>query len=140
MNINDCLRKRWLIKENPDLEKAKQSVEISKAKLQEAELALKANLIESAIVFSYASMFHAGRALLFKDGFREKGHVPLLIYLEEKYPLAIGKKLLFDFNTMRLERHDSLYGLKPDYGKKEAEYAVETAKLFLEKVAKILGV
>ena len=70
MNINDCLRKRWLIKENPDLEKAKQSVEISKAKLQEAELALKANLIESAIVFSYASMFHAGRALLFKDGFR----------------------------------------------------------------------
>ncbi|MEW6295383.1 MAG: HEPN domain-containing protein [Candidatus Diapherotrites archaeon] len=138
MKIQDCIRKGWLKREEPNSKKAEQSIKISEAKLEEAEKALKADLIETTIVFSYMSMFHAARALLFKEGFREKGHVPILVFLEEKYEKIIGKQLLYEFNSMRLERHESLYGLQPEYFKDDAEHALKTARQFLSKIKELI--
>lgn len=74
-----------LRRERPDLEKSKRSIEIAEAKLNEAEKAFSHRLFDATIILAYTTMFHAARAILFKDGIVEKSHVCLIEYLREKY-------------------------------------------------------
>ena len=84
-NIDDCFRFRLLRKINPDEEKTKRSLEISEQRLKEAKKALELNIFQYAIIEAYMAMFHAARALLYKDGVQEKSHFAMSIYLKEKY-------------------------------------------------------
>lgn len=109
--------------------------------MQAKELA-QAEFWDVAIISAYAAMFHAGRALLFRDGISEKSHYCLILYLEENY--AKKGKIKSEFITLmdafREERHGILYSLEDiDSGESEANEAVETAKKLLEAVKKLLG-
>ena len=57
-------------------------------------------------------MFHAGRALLFRDGIQEKSHYCLLVYLKEKYTGRISAGILSSMDAYREERHEVLYSLE----------------------------
>ena len=83
MNIKEALEKELLIKSNPDKDKAIQSVKVAKEKLEEAQKSLEADIYESTIIFSYMAMFHAARSLLFKEGYIEKAHYGILVFLED---------------------------------------------------------
>ena len=85
MNISDCLEQGLLVKIKPDPPKALASIEMAKHKLELAEKEIQAEIFENAIVTAYASMFHAARALLFKDGFKERSHFALFVFVNEKY-------------------------------------------------------
>ena len=68
-----------------------------------------------AIVSAYSAMFHAGRAILFRDGVMEKSHVCLIDYLRENY-VPSGKLphgLIFSMDAFREERHHVMYSLDP---------------------------
>ena len=134
MNIKQAIEQGLLIKSKSDKSKSTQSLKIAKDKLEEAQKSLEADIYESTIVFSYMAMFHAARSLIFKTGYIEKSHYGILVFLEELYEKKLSKKLIHEFNTMRISRHESLYGLEPDFTKKDAEYAIEVAKKFIEKV------
>ena len=80
-----CLDKGSLRKASiaPDL--ASKELDLAKADLNAAKSSLKGNDSKWDTVQAYYSMFHAGRALVYKEGYRERSHACLIIALKEIY-------------------------------------------------------
>jgi uncharacterized protein (UPF0332 family) len=139
VNIANCLEKQLLSKIEPDLRKANKSIIAAQRKLSLAEAELKNELYEGCFISAYSSMFHTARALLFRDGFKEKSHYAVYIYLAEKYSGKIQEKYINEFNNMRTDRHNLMYGLdEQETGEKEASETIKLVKEFLEEVKKQL--
>ncbi|MBN2126915.1 MAG: HEPN domain-containing protein [Candidatus Diapherotrites archaeon] len=140
IDFNECLEKRLLRKEKPDKEKALIAVNISEERLMDAEISFEGEVFSAAILLSYASMFHASRALLFKDGFTERSHICLIEFIKEKYIKKglIESKFSSLLNNAREERHEILYGLQRTETKKDSELVLKTAKEYLKEVKKII--
>ncbi|MFH1544904.1 MAG: HEPN domain-containing protein [archaeon] len=140
MNIEECIEQGLLVESKPDLEKAESSVEMAQHKLEIAETEFKYKLFESAIISAYASMFHSARALLFRDGFKERSHFAVYVYVSEKYSSKIERKYLSELNFLRLQRHELMYGLGKHIKlqKSEADTTIKIANGFLQAIKKIL--
>ena len=134
MKLRECFERRLLRKESPDLDRSKRSIEIAETKLIEAEKALKYEIFDATIILAYTSMFHAARSILFRDGIVEKSHVCLSEYLKNMY-VNTGKLSEASVNALdnlRIDRHETIYGLETKSTRKEAEFSVAKAKEFLE--------
>jgi len=140
MRLNECFRKRLLRRERPDLAKSKRSIEVAGAKLNEAERAFNHGLLDATVVLAYTTMFHAARAILFKDGIIEKSHVCLIEYLREKYVNTgrLSGSLINTLNSIRIDRHETLYGLETESSEKDARYCLNKARGFLLTVKNML--
>jgi len=139
MDIEECFEKGLLKKETPDIEKSKKSVEMAKYKLERARRLFELKVFEETLVNAYSAMFHAGRALLFKDGVREKSHYGLFVYIKEKYSDKMERKFINELNALRLERHEISYGLeKSEVEEVEAESVIKVSKDFISAVEKLL--
>jgi len=66
-----------------------------------------------AVIALYNAMFHCTRALLFRDGVKEKSHYAVARYLEFEYvdKGVIDRKFLLVLDTLRDYRHESQYSL-----------------------------
>ena len=140
--VNDCFKKRLLRETRPDKEKTKKSIEMSGKMLERARLAIEKDMYETAIIWTYDSMFHAGRALLFKDGIIEKSHICLVLYLQKYYAELnkIEQRFINILNNMRIKRNDQFYGLDEiKTSIQDADIAVKQAEEFLNKVKEILS-
>lgn len=141
-SIDECFERRNLKKTNPSVQKAKASLTIAENNLKDAKTHLDNNMYNWALIASYASMFHSGRALLFKDGVKEKSHFCLAIYVKEKYKGIIESKYLNELNILREQRHMIFYGDEEMNVKEaqevEADSAVNLAEGFLDSVKKII--
>lgn len=140
MKIEDCLNEGLLVKTKPDLEKAKASIDMAGHKLELAEKEFEYEIFENAVISAYASMFHAARALLFKDGYKERSHFAIYVFVSEKYSNRIERKYLNELNSLRLQRHELMYGLEKsaEVQEVEAESAIQIARGFLETIRKII--
>jgi uncharacterized protein (UPF0332 family) len=140
MRLKDCFEKRLLRRERPDLEKSKRSMEIADAKLNQAEEALNHSLFDASLILCYTAMFHAARAILFRDGIVERSHVCLVEYLRETYVKKgkLSEATVNMLDALRIERHETLYGLDAESNLKVAEYALEKAKEFLKTVKEFI--
>ncbi len=140
MNVKDCVDKGLLARIAPDLAKAHSSLEIAAHKLELAEKENGHRIWEGAIVNAYTSMFHTARALLFKDGYKERSHYALGVFLEERYADKIERKYMTEFGALRLHRHEIMYALErnDESDEEEAEDAIRMANGFLEAVEKML--
>jgi len=140
MDIEECLEKGLLKEDKEDIEKAKKSIEIAKHKLSIAKRTFDVKIFEESIINAYAAMFHAGRALLFKDGFKEKSHYGLFVYIKEKYNDKLEPRFINELNALRLERHELLYGLeKQEIKEVEAEDVMKLAEDFIKAVRGLIG-
>ena len=140
MNVEECLDKGLLVKIKPDLEKAVSSIKMAQRKLGLADKEFKHEIHENALISAYTSMFHSARALLFKDGFKERSHYAVWVYLNEKYRDKLEKKHVGELNALRLQRHELMYALEAEEVKEEnAKEAIKMAREFLEAVSKIIG-
>lgn len=141
MNIEECLEQGLLAKTAPDAKKAASSVEMAVHKLELAEAEFSHGLFESAIISAYASMFHSGRALLFRDGLKERSHFAVYVYVNEKYSGKIERKYLSELNSLRLQRHDLMYGLEKasEVQESNADTTIKMAGGFLKSVQKLLS-
>ena len=141
MRLNECFEKRLLRKERPDPEKSRRSIEVAETKIDEAEKALWVDLTDTAVILAYTAMFHAARAVLFKDGVIEKSHVCLIEYLREKYVKTrrLSEALTNTLGRMRIDRHETLYGLETERSKKDAEYSLQKAEEFLSTVKAMIA-
>lgn len=141
MNLEECFSKGLLMKIHPDSEKARRSLETADHKIVLSKKEMSAKIYEGAMISSYASMFHSARALLFRDGVKERSHYAIYVYLKEKYREKIGDALLNEFSALRLQRHEILYGFS-DEGEKirkdDAENILSAAKKFLSAIKAIL--
>lgn len=140
MNLNDCLEQGLLVKTKADPAKAKSSLEMAKHKLELSQTEFEHDIFEGAIINAYASMFHSARALLFKDGFKERSHFAVYVFVSEKYGNQIERKYLSELNALRLTRHELMYGLEKSAEVQEsnADTAIKMAEGFLDAVRKIV--
>lgn len=117
------------------------SISTAESHLNEAENLAKAGFKKVSVVIAYASMFHAGRALLFKDGIIEKSHYCLIVYLREKYVIndKLSTELITVMDSFREERQDVMYGLEiPELNKDDEKVAIENARKMINEVKKLL--
>jgi len=138
MKLKELFEKRLLRKIPKDLDKSKKSLEISKKYLNDCKKLIIIPGFNLVILSAYTSMFHAARALLYKDGIQEKSHYAVFIYLKEEYANKIGNELLFEFNNAREQRHDGLYGLDSEFNEDDAKHIVNIAESFYKKINEIL--
>ncbi len=142
MKLKDCYEKGLLRKRRPDSLKSKRAIELAKSDLDRAAKLMESEFYMESRLLSYTGMFQAARALLFKDGVFERSHACVVEYLKVNYT----KKHTLDINyvnwldSLRIERHESLYGLDLiDVSKEEAEDALSKGLKFVEKVTEILS-
>jgi len=134
MSLRECFEKRLLRETKKDLKKARRSLEIAVGKLERARLAFDGELFDSVIVLGYTAMFHAARALLYRDGIQEKSHFCLVLYLRQRYSGKIPAYLINSLDIFRIERHEILYGLEFTPTREDAEILLKDAKELIEIV------
>jgi len=140
MNIRECFEKRLLRDDRPDTQRSRRSIEVAEAKIEEAEEALKYGLLDATLILSYTAMFHAARAVLFRDGIVERSHICLIEYLKERYVNTgrMSEALINALDSARVDRHETLYGLETKSSEREARYSLKRAKEFLSTIKTIL--
>jgi uncharacterized protein (UPF0332 family) len=138
MKTEDLFKERLLRKIKPSLEKASSSLKIAENKLNEAKKLFKSHFFNQTVISAYTCMFHAARAILYKEGIQEKSHYAVCFYLREKYSEKIPKNLLNSFDNYRKERHEALYGFDYEAEKEDAESAIEDSEELLNKIKEIL--
>lgn len=136
MNLDDCLKEGLLKKTKPSFSMSQDSLARASSYIDKARSNLDLNNYDLVVVCAYTSMFHAARALLFRDGYKERSHICLISFIEEKYP-EIGSYAR-QVDLYRRARHNALYNPNSIQSLADAEVAVESAKAFLTKVESML--
>lgn len=139
MTLDECFASGKLQKGQVDLSRVHGSLEICESFIQKAEAVLEVQQHDVSILMSYNSMFHSARALLFKDGLKERSHACLILYLKDKY--AQDTELAEYLNSMdayRRTRHDIQYR-GSGCTELDAQEALKDAKGFVEAVSKKLS-
>ncbi len=143
MDLQDCFVNGMIRKSAPDINKAKNSIKIAERKIEEAKKISNAGVFDLALVTAYTAMFHAARALLFKDGYKERSHFCLCTYVKATYSGRIEAKYLNELDILREQRHMALYGdenlVLKDVEESEAESAIKLAEGFLAVVKKLIA-
>lgn len=120
----------------PNKASADRSMMLSRKKLDAAEIILAQGVFDFALIASYTAMFHAARAILYRDGVKERSHECIPIYIAGNYPELRSYANLLD--SYRIFRHDAIYGLDTVVTQADAEAALREAKGFLEKMKSLL--
>lgn len=140
-DLEDCI-KRGLLRKMPGSKTASdRSLRRAGSWLLQAEGAFKSGLYDSCILAAYETMFHAARAVLLRDGYRERSHYCVTKYIEEAYAmrgmLDLGVARLL--NNYRELRHDTAYGLEVGAEEQDARNAVKDAKVVLDALERLLS-
>lgn len=140
MNREDCFRQGLLRIVEPSLTKSKESIVEAKEWLSEARKNTEAEAYKSAISSIYLALFHSARAVLFRDGVREKSHYCVGIYLEKYVEQGVLEEdwvLIFD--RMRSARHTDQYSFRMHPSKEEVESGIDIAEKFITRMEKLLN-
>lgn len=118
----------------------KKELSVAKSDLEDAKAGYENERYKWSTIQAYYAMFHAGRALLYSQGYREKSHYCLVIALRALF-VEEGKmdaQLVRDFlNAMNL-REAADYNA--DFSQSGAKAVIASAEKFIEKASSILGV
>jgi uncharacterized protein (UPF0332 family) len=109
--LEDCISKGLIEKTLPSQKRAELSLGYAMDILEEAKATLNHKHLHAAIALSYQAAFHASRSLLDADGWREKSHVCVARYLEERYVKhgKLEKSVPAMLERMRGIRHNNQY-------------------------------
>lgn len=137
--FDECIRRKQLRKETPSFEKAEKSISESREWLNEAKKSNKSGARRAAFISIYLAYFHSARAVLFNDGFREKSHYCIGVYLQK---LADEKKMdakwPLIFHSIRNQRHTQQYSFQTERSEKEIIQMVADAENFIQGMEKYL--
>ena len=123
----------------PSLTKSEQSLLQARDWLSEAEKNLEAEALRSAISSAYLAVFHSARAVLFRDGVREKSHYCIGLYLQkyvEDGTLEEEWTMLFD--RIRSVRHADQYSFMALPTEEEVQASIDLAERFIERMERLL--
>lgn len=114
-------------------------LEIAKNDWQVAKESLAKKNYKWSIIQFYYSTFHAARALLYNQGYREKSHYCLVIAIRELY----ANKNLLSYTFLEALQLGKTLRENADYyaefSQEGAENMLDKAKDFLEKTEEILS-
>lgn len=84
-NFIECLKKKKIVKFAKAPKFVKKELSSASEDLEEAKLGLSEGKYKWPTVQGYYSMYHAARALLFSQGYRDKSHYCLYVALKALY-------------------------------------------------------
>lgn len=114
--LDNCFKRKLLIKTKPDKELARKSIRQANHFLKKVNKYLSLEDAETVSIHLYYAYFHAVRALLFKDGIKERSHYCTLVYLEYIYSKnkKISEEELNILRALKESRQEIQYGLVLD--------------------------
>ena len=140
LSYEECLRQGLLRRMPPSKDKAIQSIQKAQRWLAEAKQTLKSGASGASVLAAYLAMFHAARALLFRDGFREKSHACVARYLDHYVKRGLLEQSWVDLlDHSRETRHDDQYDLSFISSTEDAHQAVQSAGAFLKRLQELLN-
>jgi len=83
--FNECLKKRKIVKYHKAPRFIKKELSSAAEDLEEAKLGISDGKYKWPTIQGYYSMYHAARALLFSQGYRDKSHSCLFAALKALY-------------------------------------------------------
>lgn len=138
MDIQDCLRERFLVKIKPEADLIKKELGEAAYDLEKAEKAFSDEDFKWSIVKAYYCMFHAARAVLFKFGYREKKHFAILVVLEDLNKKGkLENRYITDFNAAMSSREDADYHYI--HSEESAKHSLEIAEDFLSRMKRLVN-
>jgi uncharacterized protein (UPF0332 family) len=138
LKLDECFRRGLLKRITADEENALRSLELSKSNIDDAEASMSIRRYRVVVVSSYTAMFHAARAILFRDGVKERSHECIPVYIKESYPGLV--RVANTLDSYRRFRHNVIYGLDVLLDEDEARAALDAAKETLLEVKKFMNV
>lgn len=85
MKIKELIDKGLLKAQPVDENEINGSILMAEHFLERSKGNMEMNFYDVAFLLAYSSMFHSTRALLFKAGYKERGHFALIAAMEELY-------------------------------------------------------
>ena len=121
--------------------KAESSLKTAEKWLEEAQKNLGSEALNSCLLNCYTAMFHSARAILFRDGFREKSHACIARYLEYLYVKKglLEQKWVELLDHQRELRHQGQYSFAFSAIRNECLQALKTAQEFTREMNKLLS-
>jgi len=140
IEYNECLKKGFLRRIIPSLKKAKSGIEKANKFLNQAKRALDIQAYDACLLTCYQAVFLSAKAILFKDGFREKSHACVARYLEENYVRMghLERKWVELFDRFRDMRHDDEYNVFFIATKENCEEIIAFAEAFIKAMENII--
>jgi len=138
--VEDCFEQGLLKKIRPNLNYAEQSTKQAEHFLDEAETLIQAGLKDMAFIALYNASFHAARALLFRDGVKERSHYCVCKYIEEKYQLKelVTMQQAVILDSLRTKRNDIQYSLEQPEIEEDLNEIFDEVTEFIERVKEII--
>jgi uncharacterized protein (UPF0332 family) len=137
--LEECYERGLLRKVAASKEKAMQSLAQAREWVTEAGHDCDAGSLRSAIMAAYMGYFHAARAVLFRDGVREKSHYCIGVYLESYRDSGLVEdEWVLQFDHMRRMRQNDQYGLDARPTPAEVRQAVADAGKFIERMERLV--
>jgi uncharacterized protein (UPF0332 family) len=137
--LSKCFRKGLLRKVEPSKTKSIQSIQESEKWIKESIKNLDSGAYNSAQLSIYLIFFHAARAVLFRDGVREKSHYCIVIYLESYTTNnLLEESWVVLFDQMRRARHSQQYNFQPEPIEDEIISNLKSAEKFNKRIKKLL--
>src|SRR3989338_5227823 len=137
MNIKEGIEKRYLIPEKASQGLIEKELKESEYDFSRAKTAFQEQDYKWTIVKSYYSMFHAGKAVCFHLGYREKKHFAITIVLEELYNEGkIEGHFIAYFNAAIDSREGADYHYL--HSKETAEQNLKIAEAFNNRMRKLV--
>ncbi len=138
--IDDCFRKNLLRRVPASEKKAADSLSLAESYLEESKKTAAAGAQKISINGAYLVWFHAARAVLFRDGIREKSHYCIEVYLETYVKSGhLEEQWITLFSRMRTQRHENQYGFGPDPTAEEVASAIEYGNRFLARIRALIA-
>src|SRR4030042_437617 len=135
---DDCFKRGLLTKVQPSKEKGMESIKRADQWIGEAEKNVTVDAHDSCIASAYMGMFHVARAVLFRDGIREKSHYCIARYLEKYVDEdSLEEEWVVLLDRIRDVRHQDQYTLYHHTTEEEADSVLKSAKQFVQRIKKL---
>ncbi len=139
--LEDCIKKGLLRKMPGSKQNADRSISKARLWLLEANTASNAGIYSTCLLAAYEAIFHAARAILLKDGYRERSHYCIARYIDETYVKKgfLNVDIINTIDSYRELRHNTAYGLEFFASESDAKRAIKDAKKIVDAIEKMFN-
>ncbi len=137
--LDECIKKKLIRKVIPSRDLALKMLGKASVLLEESQKSLDAGAPDSSVLMSYEVMLLSAKALLAKDGFREKSHYCIAVYITEEYAdtKRIDRSIAEVFDSYRTVRHMLAYDAEFMTSEEDAKKAILFARRMHREVRKL---
>ncbi len=138
IDVKGCVERGLLRRIAPSNEKALQCIKKSSELLGEARACLENGQLNATVLAGYTALLNAERAVLFRDGWRERSHECTIRYLEKNYGRKMTPDVIALLERYKTSRHDTQYDVTYSPDETEAASLLEFAEEFIKTARGII--